>query len=87
MAPQIVLTGTAPDDEEAAAAIGALLAVLADEAAGEPAPAQIATSQWHASARLLTQGLQPARLPVAPDWGRIERLRRAGRGGRGIVGQ
>lgn len=89
MTAQIALAGgSAADEEEAAAAIAAVLALLEDEAAASLQPEQPAVARgWHATARLIVQGMVPARLPVAPTWGRIERLRRAARGGGGIVGQ
>lgn len=87
MSTRFALTG-APDDEEAAAAIAAVLAALEAEAVALTPAEQAAPRQgWHASARLITQGLAPSRLPATPTWGRVERLRRAGRGGSGIVGQ
>lgn len=87
MTPQIALTGGA-DDTEAAAAIAAVLCVLDEEAAAAAAGAPPAgASGWQSATKLAIQGLRPSRLPAAPTWGHIERLRRAGRGGSGIVGQ
>ena len=85
MASQFILSGGASADEEAAALAAVLMLLSA-------APAQAdhttpAATGWHASARVLAQGLPPTRLPAPPSWGRIERLRRAGRGGTGVVGQ
>lgn len=82
---QVVLSG-APTDDEAAAAIAAVMCLLEEEAAAA-SEEQAETVGWPEAARLTIQGLAPARLPVAPTWGHIERLRRAGRGGTGIVGQ
>ncbi len=86
MATQIVLSVGAGAEEEAAA-VAAVLAVLQAENAQTPG-ADIAAepSGWRSAARLETQGMRPARLPARPSWGRIERLRRANRGGSGIVG-
>ncbi len=86
--PQVTISGGAPDSEEAAAAIAAITCLLEEEAAlatgaaGQPAPAG-----WRNAARLIPQGLIPTRMPVEPRWSSIERLRRAGRGGGGLVGQ
>jgi hypothetical protein len=87
MTPKIALAGGPIDDEEAAAAIAAVLAVLEAEAAAAADEPAASPRGWHASARLMVQGFLPARLPTAPTWGHVERLRRAGRGGSGIVGQ
>ncbi|MFV9503560.1 MAG: hypothetical protein AB4911_03250 [Oscillochloridaceae bacterium umkhey_bin13] len=73
-------------NEAEAAAIAAVMTILGVEAAqGEvasPTP-----ERWRDAARMTTQGLIPTRTAVAPRWGRIERLRRAGRGSTGITGQ
>jgi hypothetical protein len=86
--PHFTLSGGAPDTEEAAAAIAAITCLLEEEAAlaSSVAPQQ-ALEGWRSTARLITQGLIPTRTPGAPRWSSIERLRRAGRGGGGIVGQ
>ncbi len=79
------LSGGDMDEEEAAAAMAAVACLLEAEAAeSRPAPRR---PGWRDAALLLAQGLAPARTPVPPRWGNIERLRRAGRGGGGIVGQ
>lgn len=78
-------TDAVPDAEEAAAITAALAALLADAAPVEAA--QPERSQWHASGRLVAQGLNPARTGVAPRWSTIERLRQRAAGGfHGIVG-
>lgn len=86
--PHFTLSGGAADTEEAAAAMAAITCLLEEEAAlaGGAADEQIPAG-WRSAARLMTQGLIPTRMPVAPRWSSIERLRRAGRGGGGIVGQ
>jgi hypothetical protein len=74
-------------DEAGAAALAAVAYLLDHEdraraAAPQPAP----RSSWRDAARLSAQGVPETR-PAAPaSWGRVERLRRAGRGGGGIVG-
>lgn len=72
-------------EEEAAAALAAVTLLLAEEAAGT-SETLAAEQPWRGSARLMAQGLTPTRLPAAPRWSTIERLRRAGRGNSGIVG-
>jgi hypothetical protein len=83
---QITWSGV-PTDDEATAAVTAVMCILEEEAAAAASEEQAETVGWQEAARLTVQGLEPARLPVAPTWGHIERLRRAGRGGTGIVGQ
>ncbi|MCX7789773.1 MAG: hypothetical protein N2378_03960 [Chloroflexaceae bacterium] len=86
--PHFTVSGGAPDTEEAAAAIAAITCLLEEEAAFAIGDAtQQAPAGWRSAARLMTQGLIPTRTPIAPRWSSIERLRRAGRGGGGIVGQ
>ncbi len=83
------LTGGDLDEAEAAAAIAAVALLLEAEAAttlDAPQPAGRAAG-WNAAARLIAQGLMPTRVPTTPRWGTIERLRRAGRGRGGVVGQ
>lgn len=88
MTAQIALTGGTIDDDAAAAAIAAVLCVLEEEAASlADATAPPETTGWQNATKLTIQGLRPSRLPAAPTWGHVERLRRAGRGGSGIVGQ
>lgn len=86
MHPQFAFSG-APSDDEAAAAIAAVICILEEESAALAAMEQAEPIGWSDAARLTVQGLTPTRLPTAPSWGHIERLRRAGRGGTGIVGQ
>lgn len=88
MLSQLALTGGADADEEAVVALAAVLDLLAAEAAlAERLETPRPQSGWHAAARVTAQGLPLARLPAPPSWGRIERLRRAGRSGSGVVGQ
>lgn len=82
------LRGGAIDEAEAAAAIAAVACLLEEEAAAlAGAGAGAAREGWRDAARLIAQGLIPTRLPAPPRWGSVERLRRAGRGGSGVVGQ
>ncbi len=81
---QIATTGS-PTPEEVAAAMAAISVLLAEEAVAHP-PAPPPTNRWRDSMRLIAQGLPPARVPAAPHWSTIERIRRAGRGSTGIVG-
>jgi hypothetical protein len=84
--PSYSLTGGDMNEEEAAAALAAVTCLLEEEVAAlAMQPSEAAPTRWMAAARLITQGLVPTRLPVAPSWSRIERLRRATRGGSGIV--
>jgi|GEM_PF-637597 len=83
---RLSLSGGASADEEAAA-LAAVLMLLSAAPAQADHITPAAPTGWHASARVLTQGFPPTRLPAPPSWGRIERLRRAGRGGTGVVGQ
>ncbi|MCS6887904.1 hypothetical protein [Chloroflexus sp.] len=81
----ITTTGT-PTEEEAAAAIAAITLLLAEEAAQAEVQTSEQPARWRDSMRLMAQGMQPMRVPGVPRWSTIERLRRAGRGGMGIVG-
>lgn len=81
------LTGGEMDEEAAAAALAAVTCLLEEEAAAGGAPRRPRGVDWHDTAKLVAQGLIPRRVPVLPRWGTIERLRRAGRGSSGIVGQ
>jgi hypothetical protein len=73
-----------PTEEEVAAALAAVTSYLSQSAA--PDEPHDGNWGWAASSLLVAQGFQPARLPLRPTWGNVERLRRAGRGGSGIVG-
>ena len=86
MTSQLIQSGGASADEEAAA-LAAVLTLLAEHAEAEHATPVAVPTKWHAAARVMAQGLPPTRLPAPPTWGRIERLRRAGRGATGVVGQ
>lgn len=82
-----ITAGGAPSDEEMAALVAAIVCLLEAEAGtAELASDADTPAGWQQTAKLLTQGMLPIRLPVAPTWSRIERLRRAGRGGSGVVG-
>ncbi len=82
---RITTTGT-PTEEEAAAAVAAITLLLAEEAAQADHTPAAPPARWRDSMRLMAQGLQPTRVPDTPRWSTIERLRRAGKGGMGIVG-
>ncbi|MGQ9612215.1 MAG: hypothetical protein ACUVSL_04170 [Chloroflexus sp.] len=82
---QITTTGT-PTAEEAAAAVAAIMVILTEEAAQPGEQPVTLPTRWRDSMRLIAQGMQPTRVPVPPGWSTIERIRRAGRGGMGIVG-
>jgi len=82
------IVGAGVSEDEAAAAIAAIACIFEQEAATSAQPvAGEGRRGWCDAARLVVQGLSPSRPPVAVRWGRVERLRRAGRGGTGIVGQ
>lgn len=74
-----------PTEDEVAAALAAVACHLAEigAAAGEGEPA---LWQWKASAALVSQDLAPLRMPYRPSWNKVERLRRADRGVKGITG-
>jgi hypothetical protein len=80
------LTGTPsnPTEEEAIAALAAVALYLETEE--KPGIGLLELSHWHSSARLITQGFPIIRAPMHPQWGNIERLRRASRAGTGIIG-
>ncbi|NTU81096.1 MAG: hypothetical protein HGA45_17230 [Chloroflexales bacterium] len=86
--PTYTLFGGEIDEEEAAAALSAVVCLLEEEAAAASASLPAGRGiGWHETAKLVTQGIIPTRVPIAPRWSSIERLRRAGRGSSGIVGQ
>lgn len=66
--------------------LAAVSLVLAEAAQVGVAASEPGQSGWRASARLTTQGLTPWRAPTSVQWNTVERIRRAGRGGGGIVG-
>ncbi|MBP1468662.1 hypothetical protein EYB53_023310 [Candidatus Chloroploca sp. M-50] len=82
-----LVTGGTIDEEEVAAALAVVAAVLESEAAALAQPGAPAMPGWVVGARLIAQGLRPTRVPAVPRWHTIERLRRAERAGTGIVGQ
>lgn len=83
----VTVSGGDPSEEEAVAALAAVSCLLEEEQRGR-LPVQARTSsRWHDSSRVAIAGLTPTRLATSPTWGTIERLRRGGRGGSGIVGQ
>lgn len=73
-----------PTIDEVAAAVTAITAYLAEENA--PKSTQPQGWDWADSARTVAQALPAVRLPCRPTWSNVERLRRAGGGGTGIVG-
>jgi len=73
---------------EEAVALLAALSCLLEEEQRDTLPVQASMpSRWRDTSRVAIAGLAPTRLATAPTWGAIERLRRGGRGGSGIVGQ
>lgn len=62
-------------DDEVAAALAAVQAVLSLEQRAPAAPEPI-SSGWRNSGRLAVQKLQPAKTSVVPRWQTIERLRK-----------
>lgn len=74
-----------PTEDEAVAALAAIAQYLAEEEQEQP-PAALPGSHWKTSAVLITQGMPVIRVHHYPTWGNIERLRRAGRAGTGIIG-
>jgi hypothetical protein len=75
-----------PTDDEVAAALAAVQIYLAAEyTASEPASLP-SRQQWTESAKLVVQGLRPARTATALRWNAVERLRRNRGGAYGVVG-
>jgi hypothetical protein len=74
-----------PTADEVAAVIAALVGLLAEGARPHGSPPE-PPSSWHDTAKLVAQGVVPSRTPARPSWGRIERIRRAGKGSSGITG-
>ncbi len=74
-----------PTEDEAAAILSAIAIQLADEANRQIGP-KWDDWHWSASGAMMTQGLRPVRAIHQPSWSSVERLRRAGQGGMGIVG-
>jgi hypothetical protein len=84
---RMMVSGGDLSEEEAAALLAALSCLLEEERSGGlPVQASI-PSRWRDSSRATIAGLAPTRLATKAAWGTIERLRRGGRGGTGIVGQ
>lgn len=79
----ITITPT-PTEEESAAALAAISSYLVDEQ--EEVGEKEEFSRWEASAFLAKQGLGFTRTAFKPEWGIIERIKRAGRGNSGITG-
>lgn len=75
-----------PTEEEAAAILAAVGYLLAEQSASGVTTQAAAAASWSNAAKLIAQGLIPTRMPAAPRWGTIERLRRAGKGGNGVTG-
>jgi hypothetical protein len=72
---QTILANEQPTDDEVAAALAAVQALLSAE---QPGPENAPVAQgWSNSAKLGVQKLRPAKLQTAPRWHTIERLRRA----------
>ncbi|MEI7644217.1 MAG: hypothetical protein WCJ55_08045 [Chloroflexales bacterium] len=79
-------SGTAdPTTDEVAAAVAAIVGLMTEGARPQDSTPALTTS-WSGAAKLVAQGLVPGRTPTGPGWGRIERIRRAGKGGSGITG-
>ncbi len=74
-----------PDDDEVAAALAAISCYLRQQDEAQ-AVQEAETWEWRASAAMIVQGMSPFRLPSRPAWGNVERIYRAGRGTKGIVG-
>jgi hypothetical protein len=82
--PHIQITAD-PTADEVAAAVAAIVSLMVERGSPQESPPEPPAS-WHDAAKLVTQGLAPSRTPTRPGWGRIERIRRAGKGGSGITG-
>lgn len=75
-----------PDEEETAAALAAISWYLAREQEAQ-VDQSLEDWRWKASGFMVHQGVRPSRLPYPPAWGTVERIRRSGPGGTGIIGQ
>jgi hypothetical protein len=71
-------------EDHVAAALTAISLYLAEEE--EPFAQEKKDWRWVSTAMMVTQGIPIIRAPRRPTWGNVERLRRAGRGGTGIIG-
>jgi hypothetical protein len=76
--------GLPPGEEEAAAVAAALTLLFAEQV--PPAANDDKAWGWRATGILVTQGMVPSRPATHTRWNTIERLRRVGRGGSGIIG-
>ncbi len=79
----VQFVGARPTDDEAAAALAAIAWFIEEE---EVEAEHEANWQWIGSRKLISEGILASRVPLKPAWGRIERIRRAGRGGSGMTG-
>ncbi len=75
-----------PTADEVAAAIAAIVSVTSIHYSDAQVDTSEEDTSWHSTAKLVSQGIVPGRTPAKPNWGRIERIRRAGKGGSGITG-
>lgn len=73
-----------PTEDDVAAALVAISCYLAEE--DQLIEQESAEWRWRASGILSVQRMCFVRSPQHPTWGTIERIRRAGRGGTGILG-
>lgn len=73
-----------PSEDEVAAALVAISCYLAAEE--QPTEQEPSEWRWRASGILSVQRMCFVRSSKPPKWGTIERIRRAERGGTGILG-
>ncbi len=73
-----------PGEDDVAAALTAISLYLTEEE--EPFAQGEKDWRWVSTAMMVTQGMPIIRAPRRPTWGNVERLRRVGRGGTGIIG-
>lgn len=89
--PMILSTNGAiqvPQEDEAAAALAAVSCYLEAEqlAFASGMEQEHRSCNWQTSKVLTNQGVSLVRTPCRPTWKNIERLRRAGSDGSGVVG-